>query len=115
MPHRSCAPRRLQCHVGMVAAQLPRQPGLVSHSIRRELLGNQVWTLTIWRSTEDRACFFGSGLLPEAMARASTAIVSVCGVRLELPRSELPLDWSRALVALGPTRWKDVPNAEVQR
>ncbi len=92
-------------YVVIVAAQLPRQPGLVSYSIRRELLGDQVWTLTAWRSAEDRARFFGSGLHLQAMTECSTAIVNVRSVRLELPRAALPMDWQRALAALGPPPW----------
>lgn len=92
-------------YVRLIAAQLPAQPGLVSHSIRRELLGDQVWTMTVWRSAADRSRFFGSGLHLEAMATASSSIVHVRSVRLELRRSELPLDWPRALRALGAPPW----------
>lgn len=92
-------------YVAVVAAQLPRQPGLVAYSIRREVFGNEVWTLTVWRSVEDRALFFGSGLHREAMVQASKAVRRIRSVRLELRRSELPLDWHRALVALGTSSW----------
>ena len=93
-------------YVGRVVEQLPQQAGLVSYSVRRELLGRQVWTMTAWRSAEDRARFFGSGVHRQAMTEAAPALLKVRTVRLELRRAELPLDWPRALAALGPAPWE---------
>lgn len=85
-----------------IVALLPEQPGLISSSVRRELLGDEVWTFTVWRSDEDRTRFFRSGLHARAIASASDAIVRLRTRRVELRRSDLPLNWSRALEWLGP-------------
>lgn len=95
-------------YVNRVATVLPGEPGLLLYSIRRELFGNQVWTMTAWRSAEDRARFFASGLHREAMAEAGAAIVHVRTVRVVLPRSALPVDWDWALATLGEPPWASV-------
>lgn len=98
-----------------VLDSLPDQPGLVSHSVRRELLGNEVWTMTVGESDTARSKFFGSGAHVQAMAHASRAILNVRTQRLEVPRSALPLTWPQVLAWLGPPSWQMPATREVQR
>ncbi len=84
-----------------VAALLEQgPPGLVSHSIRRELLGSQAWTLTAWRSPEARDLFAALPAHVEAMAAGRRLFSELRVKRLELRRDELPLSWARALALL---------------
>lgn len=85
---------------------LPSQPGLVSFSVRRELIGDQVWTITVWDSDESRDRFFASGLHRDAMAAAGAAIVNVRTRRLDVRRGNLPVAWADALELLGDPAWQ---------
>ncbi|MBI3350094.1 MAG: hypothetical protein HY020_23145 [Burkholderiales bacterium] len=84
-----------------VAALLDQgQPGLVCHSIRREVLGSQAWTLTVWRSPAAREQFARHPIHAEAMAVSRRLLAEVRVRRLELRREELPLGWDKALALL---------------
>lgn len=82
-----------------IVKALPAQPGLVAFSVRRQLFGPEVWTITAWESEADRQRFFTSGLHLEAMRTAGAAITELKTKRLELRRDELPKDW-RAVIEL---------------
>lgn len=79
---------------------LPLQPGLLGYSVRRELLGNQVWTITVWADEAARARFVASALHREAMAEGSAAITSIRVRRFALPEGSLPVRWRQALELL---------------
>lgn len=83
-----------------VAESLRGQPGLIGYSLRRELLGDEVWTMTEWRDEAARARFVASPIHREAMAGGASALRSVRFARIELPAAQLPLTWSRALELL---------------
>lgn len=75
-------------------------PGLVCHSIRRELLGRQAWTLTVWRSPAAREQFARHSVHAEAMTASQRLLAEVRVRRLALRRDELPLSWAKALALL---------------
>lgn len=77
-----------------------RHPGLIAFSTRRELIGDEVWTMTVWRDAPDLQRFFTSDVHGEAMSTASDAILRIHTRRLTLSRKELPLTWERALALL---------------
>lgn len=83
-----------------VVASLPSQPGLVGYSVRRELLGNQAWTLTVWDAEEVRQNFVSSAVHREAMGKSAAAIAAVQFKRVTLPRNQVPADWDAALQLL---------------
>jgi heme-degrading monooxygenase HmoA len=87
-------------HTMLVNSAMLAQPGLVAYSLRRELLGNDVWTLTIWRDEASRTNFFMSEQHQQAMASGSGAIETMRYRRMEIRRSELPFSWDRALQLL---------------
>lgn len=87
-------------HTMLVNSAMASQPGLVAYSLRRELLGNDVWTYTIWRDEASRTNFFMSEQHRQAMASGSGAIETMRYKRMEIRRSELPFSWSRALQLL---------------
>jgi heme-degrading monooxygenase HmoA len=83
-----------------VNADLDGQPGLLLHSIRRELLGDQAWTFTVWASAEDRERFVRSTTHRRAMAEGSTGIAALRTVRVERTADALPEDWDAVLALL---------------
>ena len=83
-----------------VAKALPAQPGLITYSLRREIFGTQVWTLTAWKSPEARDTFGGSPAHREAMKLTSILVKDFDVQRLVIRRSELPLSWVDVLARL---------------
>ena len=79
---------------------LDAAPGLLAHSIRRELFGDQAWTFTVWASAADRERFVRSTAHRRAMDEASTGIASMRSVRLALAADLLPQDWDGVLALL---------------
>lgn len=83
-----------------VADVLDGQPGLLAHSIRRELLGDEAWTVTVWASAAHRDRFVRSDTHRRAMSEASTGIAALRVARLEIAADALPMDWSEVLEML---------------
>jgi heme-degrading monooxygenase HmoA len=81
--------------------------GLVGFSVRREIFGDQVWTMSVWADREASRTFAASSPHREAMERASDAIRSLRVVSFEVPPSAVPPSWEDALRRL------DRPEAEV--
>ncbi|MDX2219998.1 MAG: antibiotic biosynthesis monooxygenase family protein [Burkholderiales bacterium] len=87
-------------HVSKVVKSLPGQPGLIGYAVRKELFGDEVWTITVWRSEADRARFVASNEHRAAMAAGGPALKTVRFSRVVVPAQELPLSWERAKVLL---------------
>lgn len=83
-----------------VNATLDAQPGLLAHAIRKELLGDEAWTFTVWASAADRDRFVQSTVHRRAMDEASTGIAAMRSVRLRLAPDALPDDWPGVLALL---------------
>lgn len=71
--------------------------GLVGFSVRKELLGNEVWTMSTWTDHAAVDRFAGSALHREAIARARHAIVSLRVRYVRVAPADVPLSWERAL------------------
>ena len=76
------------------------QDGLLSYSIRRELLGGEVWTLTVWRDREALRQFVRSPRHREAMERGLPAVVDMRTAEAVVDAASVPVTWSRALALL---------------
>lgn len=87
-------------HVDRVVKSLPAQPGLIGYAVRKELFGDEVWTMTVWRSEADRARFVASSDHRAAMAAGGSALKAVRFSRVVVPAGELPLSWDRARLLL---------------
>ncbi|WP_291299070.1 antibiotic biosynthesis monooxygenase [Elioraea sp.] len=83
-----------------VERSLPSQPGLLGYALRRELLGNTAWTMTVWDSEEALDRFVGASAHRSAMAAGDPAIASVRFARLTRARDAGPPPWPEALDAL---------------
>jgi hypothetical protein len=83
--------------IAEVRRQLSEAPGLVGYSIRQNLLGGRLWTLSAW--TDDRALRRFAATTPhrEVMRRLAPHIGVPRFVRWTLPGSSLPPTWNDAL------------------
>ena len=83
-----------------VIDSMATQPGLIGYSARREVFGNEAWTMSVWASDAARARFVRSAVHQEAIAKSEPAIVTVRLKRLNMARKDVPRDWAEALMLL---------------
>jgi len=83
-----------------VMRSLPQQPGIVGYRLRREIFGDAVWTMTVWESDAAWAAFVRSPVHLAAIREGSGAIRQGRFAHVEVPASETPLSWKRALEVL---------------
>jgi heme-degrading monooxygenase HmoA len=97
--------RPFDAYTGRVveALQSGTVPGLIGFSVRKELLGDQVWTMSAWTDREASRRFAASSPHREAMEEASAAIRSVRVRHVERQRGAPPPRWEEAL------RWLEQP------
>lgn len=76
---------------------LPQQPGLLGYSVRREVFGNEAWTMTVWSSDEARRAFVHSPLHQEAILESYAAVTRTRFVRYVASPAELPPRWDDSL------------------
>ncbi len=86
--------------VWAVERSLKDQPGLIGYSVRRELLGNRAWTMTVWESQADLDRFVLSPAHRAAMASGRAALTDMRFARLERRREDGPPRWTEALDVL---------------
>jgi heme-degrading monooxygenase HmoA len=80
-----------------VLASMGSHPGLIGFAARRQLFGDQGWTMSVWSSEEARAAFVRSAVHREAVARSMPALRTVELKRLTVARKDLPADWDQVL------------------
>ena len=83
-----------------VIDSLPSHSGMLGYSARRQIFGNEAWTMSMWASDGDRAGFVRSAVHQEAIAKSAPAIVNIQLKRLSLTRKDVPAGWPRALELL---------------
>ena len=79
-----------------IVASLPEQEGLVGWSLRRDLGGSEVWTMTVWRDGEAADDFLVSPAHREAMRASRDVFATTRLARVDWPTSELPPTWEQA-------------------
>ena len=84
-------------HVASVEASLSGQSGFVGSSIRRQLFGNSAWTMTVWTDEASLNAFVNSPVHQSAIRSAWHTLEDANFSRLEIPRDQIPLDWSKAI------------------
>lgn len=83
-----------------VLASMGSQPGLIGYAARRQLMGDQGWTMSVWANDEARAAFVRSPVHREAIAKSLPSVRVVELKRLKLARKDLPADWDQVLLML---------------
>ena len=86
--------------VQSVQAVLPSQPGLIGYSLRQELLGNRVWTMTIWQSELDVRRFADTATHRQAMESGAEALINLRFARFQRDQRMPAPTWEEAMVAL---------------
>lgn len=86
--------------VRAVLRGMPDQPGLVGYSVRRELFGRNLWTMTVWENDAALAAFAKGALHSEAVRVGSPALRDARFARLARSRGAAPLSWPEALEIL---------------
>jgi len=87
--------------------RLPDQPGLLGYSRRKELFGDEAWTMTVWRDEASHAAFVRSAPHREAMRAGRAALAGARFVEFTWPRASGKLTWRAALDALSAVPLQD--------
>jgi heme-degrading monooxygenase HmoA len=83
-----------------VLASMDSQPGLIGYAARRQLIGDQGWTMSVWANDEARVAFVRSTVHREAIAKSLPSLRVVELKRLQVTRKDLPVDWDQVLQML---------------
>jgi heme-degrading monooxygenase HmoA len=70
--------------------------GLIGHSIRKEILGDEAWTITVWKDEASVENFSKSEIHRQAVTEGRASLVATKFRRLTLPASQIPLSWKEA-------------------
>ncbi len=87
-------------HTLRVANNMAGEPGLIGYSVRKELLGNEAWTVSIWVDEASISRFVSTPRHRTAMREGSSAMAAVRFRRFKVAATELPLNWDRILQVL---------------
>lgn len=77
-----------------VLESLPQSEGLVGYSVRKQLLGNEVWTMTVWRDHDSIDRFVTAPSHKEAMRQGMAPVLEAQFHRMEWPAASVPPSWS---------------------
>ena len=94
------ARRAFWSYVDEVENSLVDQPGFIGFSKRRELIGNQAWTMTLWSDEASLNAFVRSPAHRAAMRSAGRLLEGASFVRFGRSVAAGPLKWSEALAQL---------------
>lgn len=86
--------------VRRIEAELPGQPGLLGYSLRQEVFGDRVWTMTVWSSEADLRTFLAGASHRLGVRNGYPATVNVRFVRISRPADLPRLTWPKAVDAL---------------
>ena len=86
--------------VWTVERSLKNQPGLVGYALRRELLGDRAWTLTVWKDEQSIRNFVRSAAHQTAIAQVGSTALRMRFARFAVPANAPPPGWDEALAQL---------------
>lgn len=78
-------------HVSEVYQSMEAQPGLVGYSIRREVFGDQGWTMSIWQDEQSLQGFVQSTVHQNAIKAGMPALTQTKFARLTVHKSRIPI------------------------
>jgi heme-degrading monooxygenase HmoA len=80
-----------------VDESLPTLDGFIGRSLRIELLGNEAWTMTVWRDEEALESFVSSPAHRLAVREGLPALKSARFLRFAIPTRDVPPSWDDVL------------------
>ncbi len=89
--------RAFDDHTMRVVNNMSRQPGLIGYSVRKQILGDEAWTVSVWSDEDSLRRFVYTPEHLRAMAAGEPAMKAVRFRRFSMPANELPLNWDRVL------------------
>ncbi len=93
-------------NVWKVKGSLEARPGFLGASLRRQLFGNQAWTMTVWEDHQSLDAFVRHAVHRSAMKEGMPALVKARFARIEVARDEIPISWKRAERLLETEGWE---------
>jgi len=84
-------------HTKNVIASLPTQEGYLGHSVRSRDLGNEVWTMTIWKDERTLDQFVRSPVHRQAMRQGTPQVLTAKFDRFEWPSIKTRPSWSHVI------------------
>ncbi len=79
-----------------VRKSLVNSSGLIGYSVRKQLFGNEVWTMSAWTSEEALGNFISSPAHLDAVEDGGIPSDTVRSAYLWVPSEKLPLSWDEA-------------------
>lgn len=92
--------RRFSEALRHVLADMDAHDGLVGYSVRRQLFGARVWTMSAWTDRQALRRFLASSAHRAAVRDGGIPRESVVYAFLEVPAREVPVTWPRAKAVL---------------
>jgi heme-degrading monooxygenase HmoA len=87
-------------HTRRVVNSLPNQPGFLGYSLRTRLLGNEVWTVTVWEDEAALEKFVRSPVHRQAMREGTPQVLTARFLRFPWPSLSPPPSWATILERL---------------
>lgn len=84
-------------HTRRVIRDLPNHEGYIGHSVRTRVLGDEVWTMTVWRDEAAMERFVTSPVHSAAIRAGLPAVRRAKFVRESWPAWAVPPTWGQAL------------------
>ena len=79
-----------------VVDALPTHNGYLGHKVRKQIFGNEGWTMTVWKDEESLNNFVRGDRHSTAMQNGLDAVAKARFVRFTTKRSAIPLGWDEA-------------------
>lgn len=89
-----------RAHMKKVLADLPTREGLIGFAVRKQIFGDEVWTMSAWTDEAALEAFVYARPHQEAAQSDTIPMDKTVFARRWLPADELPLSWERAQAIL---------------
>lgn len=80
----------------LVLDELSEHDGLIGYSVRRELIGSRVWTMSAWINRESLRSFTSSPAHRTAVQEGGIPREAFLEAYLHIPKNQVPLSWDEA-------------------
>jgi len=87
-------------HTQKVIASLESHDGFIGYSVRTRILGNEVWTMTVWRDKAAMRAFVRGQVHDKAIEAGYDAVLQERFLVFEAKAKEIPLSWGDVLKRL---------------